>query len=60
MDKEQNIFLIVLSISTMKVKSEKKLIGVAVNGTMSDDWILNTLLSKSRDMKNKNKSRSKI
>ncbi|QJD85981.1 hypothetical protein [Cohnella herbarum] len=33
----------------------KKLIGVPVDGSVSDDWILNTLLSKSRSLKNKNK-----
>ncbi|OMD61040.1 hypothetical protein [Paenibacillus odorifer] len=37
----------------------KKLIGVPVDASVSDEWILSTLLNKSRDLKNKNKPRAK-
>ncbi|ALS23401.1 hypothetical protein [Paenibacillus naphthalenovorans] len=37
----------------------KKLIGVPTDGEVSDDWILNTLLNKSRDLKNTNNPRPK-
>ncbi|MEW4426829.1 hypothetical protein AB1I68_05140 [Paenibacillus pabuli] len=38
----------------------RKLNGVPVDSSVSDDWILQTLLNKSRDLKNKNKPRPKI